>query len=228
MSSEYDRYVRTEWEMFVGDPQRRLESIEAVAGVQVVRVLDIGCGAGQELLPFATSAFCVGVDLSTEVGVAGRELFRGVGLNSKVSFTRAVAEALPFHSSSFDLVICRLALPYTDNARALSEMGRVLSPKGVLLLKIHHARFYCQEFWSGISTRDLRSMVHAGRVLAAGLVYHLTGRQIRTRLLSAETFQTEWLLRRELERQGLEIEHRMPSSNPATPFFLIRTRRAYA
>jgi ubiquinone/menaquinone biosynthesis C-methylase UbiE len=226
MSSDYDKYVRTEWEMFVGDTQRGRVSLEAAAGLQVTRVLDVGCGAGQELLPFAASAVCVGVDLSPEAGRAGRELFGGLGLNTKVAFARAIAEALPFRKASFDLVICRLALPYTDNALALAEMARVLEPDGVLLLKIHHARFYLRKFRSGLLTRDVLSMMHAGRVLAAGLVYHLTGRQVRNRFLSSETFQTEWLLRRELDRCGLEIGRTLPGSSPATPFFLIRTRRA--
>jgi ubiquinone/menaquinone biosynthesis C-methylase UbiE len=225
MSSDYDNYVRTEWEMFVSDTQRGHVSLEATAGLQVTRVLDVGCGAGQELLPFAPSAaVCVGVDLSSEAGRAGRELFGGLGLSTKVAFARAIAEALPFRKASFDLVICRLALPYTDNARALAEMARVLSPNGVLLLKIHHARYYWRKFWRGLLARDVLSMVHAARVLAAGMVYHSTGRQTRSRLLSAETFQTEWLLRRELDRCGLEIGRMLPGSNRATPFFLIKAR----
>ena len=222
MSSDYDKYVRTEWEMFVADTQRGRASLEAVAGLLVARVLDVGCGAGQELLPFAPLAdICVGVDLSPEAGRAGRELFGGLGLNTKVAFARAIAEALPFRKASFDLVICRLALPYTDNARALAEIARVLEPDGVLLLKIHHARYYWRKFWNGLLARDVLSMVHAARVLAAGLVYHSTGKQLRSRLLSAETFQTEWLLRHELDRCGLEIGRTLPGSDPATPFFMI-------
>lgn len=227
MASEYYRYVRAEWEMFVGDAQRGRESLEAVEGLHVRRVLDVGCGAGQELLPFASElgALCIGVDAAPEVGLAGRELFAAVPA-ARVAFVRSVAESLPFLHNSFDAVIWRLALPYTDNARALAEMARVMSPEGVLLLKIHHARFYLQKFWSGFLARDIYSMVHSGRVLAAGVLYHLTGRQIRNRLLSAETFQTEWLLRRELARCGLEIGQQMPSSNPLTPFFLVKARRA--
>src|SRR5258705_1647679 len=162
MASEYDRYVRSEWEMFVGDATRGLESLKAVLGLNVSRVLDVGCGAGQDLLPFAASAFCVGVDLSPEAGHAMRELFRGLGLSAKVAFTRAVAEALPFQSASFDLVICRLALPYNDNSRSLAEMARVLCLEGVLLLKFHHARFYWRKFWSGLLEADVLSMMHAG------------------------------------------------------------------
>jgi SAM-dependent methyltransferase len=224
-TSEYEEYVRTEWRLFVDDPRRAQVSLETLYGRSLSHVLDVGCGAGQELLPFAGASCCVGVDLSPEVGRVGRELFRKLDLGARISFAQATAEALPFRMDSFDAVICRLALPYTHNARALAEIARVLKPNGTLLLKIHHARYYLRKFWRGLLMRDFLSMVHAGRVLLAGLVYHITGKQVRIHLLSPETFQTEWLLRRELARFGLVIMHELPGSNPFTPFFLIETKR---
>jgi ubiquinone/menaquinone biosynthesis C-methylase UbiE len=138
----YDAYVRREWELFEGDGSRASASLEALGGARVERVLDVGCGAGQELLPFVQGrgAVGVGVDVAPETGRAGRELFDARAPSARVAFVRAAAEALPFAAGSFDVVVCRLALPYTDNARALSEMSRVLRAGGVLILKIHHAR----------------------------------------------------------------------------------------
>jgi SAM-dependent methyltransferase len=223
MASEYDSYVSAEWEMFVADGARGRASLEAVAGLEVGRVLDVGCGAGQELLPFATvlGAACVGVDVTPEAGRAGRELFAAHAPSARVAFARAAAESLPFAGGAFDVVVCRLALPYTDNARCLSELARVLRPGGALLLKIHHARYYTRKLGAGLRAGQLPSALHAGRVLAAGLVYSLTGRQPRTRLPSRETFQTVPLLRRELARRGLEIRRELNDSNPLTPSFLI-------
>ncbi|HEX7176548.1 MAG TPA: class I SAM-dependent methyltransferase [Pyrinomonadaceae bacterium] len=223
MASEYDKYVSAEWEMFVGDASRARESLEAVAGLDVGRVLDLGCGAGQELLPFATElgASCVGVDVTPEVGLVGRRLFAANAPSAPVTFVRAAAELLPFDEGSFDVVICRLALPYTDNARCLSELARVLRPGGALLLKIHHARYYTRKLRDSLRAGELPSAVHAVRVLAAGLIYQLTGRQPRMRLPSRETFQTVTLLRRELARRGLEIQRELRDSNPLTPSFLI-------
>lgn len=223
MASEYDAYVRAEWEMFAGDAARARESLEAVAGLDVGRVLDVGCGAGQELLPFASGlgALCAGADVTPEAGHAGRELFGSHAPGARVAFVRAAAESLPFAGGSFDVVICRLALPYTDNARCLSELARVLRPGGALLLKIHHARYYARKLRGGLRAARPASALHAARVLAAGLLYHLTGRQPRARLLGRETFQTERLLRRELARCGLEIRRELRDSNPLTPSFLI-------
>src|SRR6267142_843513 len=45
---------------------------------------------------------------------------------ARVHFLRGSAEDLSFPDGVFDAVICRLALPYTDNSQALAEASRVL------------------------------------------------------------------------------------------------------
>ena len=220
--SSYDGYLQAEWQLFAANPERAASARDAVTGMQVRRVLDLGCGAGQELTPFLDSASVlgIGIDRSPEVGIAGRRLFRKHQPGSRVAFMRATAEDVPLASSSVDVVVCRLVLPYTDNARALAEIARVLSPGGVLLLKFQHARFYFRELATGLTQRQFKSVVHACRVLVAGAVYHLTGSQPR-RWISGESFQTIWLLRRELARNGLEIQRLLRDSPPATPTLLI-------
>lgn len=222
MTGSYDGYIRSEWTMFHADASRARSVLDAVAGVDVDRVLDVGCGAGQELIPFvAGGAEGVGVDVAPEVGRGGRELFGAELPDARVEFARAAAENLPFEGQSFDVVVCRLALPYTDNSRALAEIARVLRPSGVLLLKIHHARYYAGKLRRAIGSRDLLSAVHAARVLAAGAIYQVTGRQVRSRWPSRETFQTRRLLRSELGRHGLAIRRELPDSTAETPSFLI-------
>ncbi|MGH2603573.1 MAG: class I SAM-dependent methyltransferase [Dehalococcoidia bacterium] len=194
-----------------------------MATLSVARVVDIGCGAGQELRPFLRDrhSFGVGVDVSPDVGRAGRELFAREQPESHVAFVRAAAEHLPFDTASVDLVVCRLALPYTDNARALAEVARVLRPGGALLLKFHHARYYVLKLREAFAARSLRSAIHACRVLVAGSLYHLTGSQPRNRFTGDETFQSIWLLRRELRRRGLEISRVLADSVPPAPSLLI-------
>ena len=186
--------------------------------MQIKRVLDVGCGAGQELRPFLhnSSVFGVGIDRSPEVGAAGRRLFREHQPGSRVAFVRATAEHLPFATSSVDVIVCRLVLPYTDNARALTEIARVLRPGGALLLKFQHARFYVRELATGLAERQFKSVVHACRVLVAGAIYHLTGSQPR-RWITGESFQTMWLLRRELARNGLEIQRMLDGLSVLQP-----------
>src|SRR3990167_3687748 len=117
---------------------------------------------------------------------------------------------LPFRAQLFDVVICRIALPYMDNRRALGEMARVLRPGGILLLKIHHARFYLHELWRTLRSLRLRAVIHDLRVLVAGTLYHIFRKQPRNILSGGETFQTRWLLECELKRCGLSITGEMP------------------
>lgn len=222
-SAEPTLYFRSEWQEFARDVRRLAVAREAVAGLTVHRVLDIGCGAGQQLRPFleAHGTFGVGLDPSQEAGRIGSELFAAEQPSAHVLFLRGAAERLPFCDASFDLLICRLALPYTDNTLALAEMARVLRPGGALLLKFHHARYYTLKLRQAVAARMAKSAVHACRVLAAGAIYHVTGRQPRGRLTGGETFQTLGLLRRELRAHGLHIRRLLEDSVPATPSLLI-------
>lgn len=221
--SDYDSYVRVEWTRFAGEPTRARASLEATADTHVKSVLDVGCGAGQELLPFVTQRGAVGfgMDIAPSVGRVGREMYATHAPEARVSFLRGTAEDLPFPSRSFDLVICRLALPYTHNKRAFAEVARVLRPGGKYFLKISGLRWYLLELTQGLRSLKIMTMIHAGRVIVAGVIYHLTRRQPRSRIPSTETFQSEWLLRRELSQHGLSIRGKTPDSNPVTPSFVI-------
>jgi ubiquinone/menaquinone biosynthesis C-methylase UbiE len=222
MQSDYASYLQKEWQKFAADAERAQASL-AAAGPTHERILDVGCGAGQELMPFvAGGAFGIGTDLSKDAPRMARELYQQTPASKRPSFVRSAAERLPFPTDSFDVIISRLALPYTDNRRALGEMARVLRPGGTVLIKIHHAWYYVSKLWHGVTHANVPSALHAARVLAAGTVYHVTGRQFRTAMLTGETFQTRWLLRRELARRGLTILWQMPDSSRQAPAFVVR------
>jgi ubiquinone/menaquinone biosynthesis C-methylase UbiE len=219
---QYYKITRENLIRDLSDPSSVKTTLDNIATLKVERVLDIGCGIGQALFPLAVSrgATGIGIDVSPMGLRMGREFYAAHLPEAKVTFIRAEAESLPFAPESFDLVNCSLALPYIDNARGIAEVSRVLRPGGVFLLKIHHARYYLRELWQGLMTRNLLSMIHGGRVLTAGTLYHLAQRQPRAKLLN-ESYQTKWLLRRELAKQGLFIEREQIETNPATPAFVI-------
>ena len=219
----YFRAAREELLRTLEDPARVRAVAELVAPpFKVERVLDVGCGVGQALFPLAVSreAHGVGVDVSDAALRMAREVYTERLPHAKVTFSKAAAESLPFADSSFDVVNCGLALPYTDNARAIAEVARVLRPGGMFLLKIHHARYYMSLMLRGLAKLDAPSVFYGGRVLAAGALYHITGRQPRARFLN-ESFQTRRLLRRELAKHGLSIEREHVNTNPLTPHFVI-------
>lgn len=219
----YFRAAREDFLRALADPSRVQVAADLVAPpFRVERVLDVGCGIGQALFPLAVSrgAYGVGVDLSEAALRMGRELYAAHLPRAKVAFAAAAAESLPFADATFDVVNCGLALPYMDNASAIGEVARVLRPGGMFLLKIHHARHYLQLLWRGLARLEISSVILGGRALAAGTLYHLTGRQPRVRPLN-ESFQTRWLLRRELRRRGLLLDREHVNTNPLTPYFVI-------
>ena len=229
-SDEFNSYLQTARQNLIAamnDPSRFQPVLESLGDARIDRVLDVGCGIGQMLYPLVAlkGAVGVGLDPSTQACRMGREVYALHAPEARINFVYGNAEQLPFPSGSFDVVNCGLALPYTDNARTIAEVARVLRPGGRFLLKIHHARYYLNDIWQGLTSGRPLLVVHAARALAAGSIYHLTGRQIETRLFGKETFQTRWLLRRELTRHGLYIETERFDTNPLTPAFVISKKQ---
>jgi ubiquinone/menaquinone biosynthesis C-methylase UbiE len=221
-ASEFESYLEQEWMLFERDPVRQQEAARAVAGIDVRAVLDVGCGGGQDLVPFALrGARCAGIDVSHASGVWGSRQFASTYPGTTVRFLTAAAEHLPFADGSFDVVLCRVAIPYTDNHAALAEIGRVLRPGGALLLKTHTPRYYVKKFLDGIRQRAPLFSVHALRVLASGTLYHLTGQQPRGGLLLRESYQSDRLLNRELASAGMRIAGELADSNPLTRSYRI-------
>lgn len=93
-------------------------------------VCDVACGAGHSGLSFADIAQrIVAVDPAPNMLTQTRRLAeeRGVAIET----VEARAEAIPLPSSTFDLVLCRMAAHhFTDLAQALGEMTRLAKPGG--------------------------------------------------------------------------------------------------
>jgi arsenite methyltransferase len=117
----------------VGNPHRigRIEQGETV--------LDIGCGAGLDLLLAAHRAGpagrAIGVDMTPSMLELARRAALKAGVWENVEVRRGLAEELPVASQSVDVVISNGVLNLApDKDRAFREIYRVLRPAGRLYL----------------------------------------------------------------------------------------------
>lgn len=126
------------------------------------RVLDVGCGTGR-LLGSLRPAPAVGVDLSIGMLAVAPPF---------VSYACADAEALPFVSESFDVVVSSSSLhfwPHPD--RALLEMHRVLVHGGRVVITDWCDDFLaCQIVDAVLRWRDPASQRTIGRERCAQLL----------------------------------------------------------
>lgn len=221
----YQEYAQNAIENFaLKDAESRYLFVNAVKDLKVERVLDVGCGAGQELLPFVekTDAFCVGVDAAAELGAVGGEFIRRTGSENRIGFTRSFGEHLPFADQSFDVVLCRVALPYMNNRQTIAEIARVLRPNGVFLLKTHAPAFYLGMIRRRWKTFSAKQIAYPLICFAGGAWHLLTGKQLQNGFWAGkEVFQTKGFLKREFAKNNLRIEGYLSDTNIETPSFLI-------
>jgi ubiquinone/menaquinone biosynthesis C-methylase UbiE len=221
----YQEYAEAALENYAQkDAASRYLLFDAVKDLKIERVLDVGCGAGQELFPFLekTGAFCVGIDIAEELGVVTGKVFNEKGFSARTDFARSKGEELPFADESFDVVLCRVALPYMNNRQTIAEIARILKPKGVFLLKIHAPPFYLVMIRERLPKLSVKQLAYP-LICLTGSVWHLlTGRQLQNGFWKGkEVFQTRGFLRRECEKNNLRIERELPDTNIQTPSFVI-------
>jgi ubiquinone/menaquinone biosynthesis C-methylase UbiE len=131
MEANYSAEIRSAWQSFF-------------AGLgNNARLVDLGTGNGaiallaKETAAASGTAFEIhGIDrarIQPALDVPhGAELFAGINFHPGVA-----AEALPFADHSVDAICGQYAIEYTDMARTLREMARVLKPGGRVQFVLH-------------------------------------------------------------------------------------------
>ena len=107
-------------------------------GYRGKKVLEVGCGAGVDLVRFARGgAQVTGVDLTASAIELARANFSQQGLTG--DFRVADGEQLPFPDGAFDLVYAHGVVQYTANPRRLvEECRRVLQPGGQAIFQVYN------------------------------------------------------------------------------------------
>jgi SAM-dependent methyltransferase len=101
-------------------------------------VLDLGCGAGVEVVRFAaTGARVVGVDISSSAIALTQRNLEQHGLAARLE--TADGEHLPLPDASFDFVYAHGVVQYTSDDRQLvAECQRVLRPGGLAMFQAYN------------------------------------------------------------------------------------------
>jgi SAM-dependent methyltransferase len=102
-------------------------------------VLDIGCGAGVDLMLAARHAGpqgrAIGVDMTPSMLELAKRAALKAGLWENIEIRRGIAEDLPVETESIDVVISNGVLNLSaDKIAAFREIQRVLRPEGRLYL----------------------------------------------------------------------------------------------
>lgn len=93
------------------------------------RILDLGCGTGISTRQIAKgSGVVIGCDIDGQMIAEAKKAYDGL------EYVVATAEKLPFSDAEFDAVTAFSAFHWFANGRALSEIKRVLKPRGIFYI----------------------------------------------------------------------------------------------
>jgi SAM-dependent methyltransferase len=105
------------------------DAIDWLVGKQPRRILELGAGTGKLTRALRSR----GHDVCATDPI--RPMLRHLADNvDDASAVQAVAEALPFRTMSFDVVVAAQAFHWFDHAVAVPEIARVLRPRGTLAM----------------------------------------------------------------------------------------------
>lgn len=133
-----------------------------------MRVLDLGCGEGRQVETLVKlGCDVVGIDPCPET--VARCRVRGLNV------IQASGERLPFEDGTFDAVISRVVLPYTDERQVIAEAARVLRTGGRLQLSGHGLAYHPYDV---IQQRSFKRCLYAARSMVNACLYRSTGRRL--------------------------------------------------
>jgi SAM-dependent methyltransferase len=205
----YDRFIAPA----VNGYLRELQAGEVGVLPERARVVDVGCGGGQNLCSLAESrpdALLFGLDLSArQIARAQRRTAR---FGDRVELVEGSALELPWSDGSFDLVLSIGSIKHwPDMRRGVSECARVLTPGGRLVIA---------EADRGCRLDDARAFIDRWRI----------PRLLRPAALAG--FRT-WVAGQGLERDeaeglmaGLPLADARAERIAGAPFLVMRGRRS--
>ena len=158
------------------------------------KILDIGCGAGQTLAVAYPNHRTWGIDPDFDAVAYARV----VAPNAKILCGRA--RELPWSDETFDFVIARVSLPYTNIPLALSEIYRVLKPGGGVWITLHTFL----QVWNQAKRANWKGRVFFLYIVLNSIYLRFSGK-VFSFFGKYESFQTRSGFERTLSRAGLKV-----------------------
>jgi len=179
------------------------------------RVLDVGFGGGEQMRHLLSRACrSIGVDVDPQLVADGRR--------AGLSVCRAVAERLPFRTGTFDGVICKVVIPYTDEAVAVAELARIVRSGATARVSYHGLGYKLRYL---LTDRDWRRRVYGARVIINTCWYVVTGKRLPG-FWGDTLYQSERRLRKYYARSGFELVSTHPAARfLGAPVFIYHTLR---
>jgi SAM-dependent methyltransferase len=179
------------------------------------RVLDVGFGSGEQMRSLVSRGCqAFGIELHPARAVQGRQ--------NGLLVCRARAERIPFATGSFDGLVSRVVMPYTDEALVIAEISRVLRPGAIAKLSYHGLGYPLHII---ATEANWRRQVYAARTLVNSWLYTLTRMRLPGFWGSA-LYQSRGRLRRYYREVGLElVEDTFAPHFLGAPVFIYHTVR---
>jgi len=167
-------------------------------GARGLRVLEIGCGMGTDLLQFSRGgARCTAVDITPRSIEIARHRF--ALYNQPGSFLLSDAEHLPFRSESFDVVYSNGVLHHTpDTQGSIDEVHRVLRKGGTAKIMVYHRNSL--NYWVEIVARR--------GLLGAEFLRGRSAEEIMSRVIECSDHDARPLVKVYSRKQALKLFRR--------------------
>ncbi|MEP6872440.1 MAG: methyltransferase domain-containing protein [Anaerolineaceae bacterium] len=167
---------------FIAHLKRR--SFELVGASPGAKILDVGCGAGDDAIAMARivspGGAASGVDLSEAMIVEARRRSQAASL--EIDFQISSAAHLPYPNDSFDGVRCERTLQHVEDPEAvLEELVRVLRPGGTVVAIDSDRGVFALDFVG--CDADVEFRLGRWGATGGGVRNGLFSRQVRRRLI---------------------------------------------
>jgi 2-polyprenyl-3-methyl-5-hydroxy-6-metoxy-1,4-benzoquinol methylase len=117
--------------------------VERLRKNKVRTILDAGCGTCGPMIKLLKEGFNVrGFDFSEDMVEQGKKELRKVGCDPNLIYSADLEDASNLPTERFDAVLALGVFPHIlDEKRALSNMGKLLNPRGVVFIEFRNDLF---------------------------------------------------------------------------------------